>query len=262
MLQTACRTAQTRPLNPLLPGPHVATRRPCTATGLCHATHTAQHGGPDLQQGHATTQQQESNTYAGHQTGDNQWPRGQHEPLHRSLASSASGRTLGCTCKFAVVTESMWRQLIRKLKHVFPEAAVLVSAIVPTMGRLRKTVQVSNAVLLAVSIREKVSVINHTDAFTARSGAVRHRSTCTGTKCIPPTVARAGWCSASSLLQAPAVARLITTCQALNLNTDKTRHSPSSNRKESSNSMQPDLCCWDLLHPVLSLMHNIAGLLT
>ena len=77
------------------------------------------------------------------------------------------------TCKFAVVTESMWRQLIRKLKHVFPEAAVLVSAIVPTMGRLRKTVQVSNAALLAVSIREKVSVINHTDAFTARSGAPR-----------------------------------------------------------------------------------------
>ena len=52
------------------------------------------------------------------------------------------------TCKFALVTESMWRQLIRKLKHVFPEAAVLVSSIVPPMGRLRKTAQVSNAVLL------------------------------------------------------------------------------------------------------------------
>ena len=38
------------------------------------------------------------------------------------------------TCKFAVVTESMWRQLIRKLKHTFPEAAVLVSSIVPPMG--------------------------------------------------------------------------------------------------------------------------------
>ena len=37
-------------------------------------------------------------------------------------------------CKFAVVMESMWRQLIRKLKHVFPEAAVLVSSIVPPMG--------------------------------------------------------------------------------------------------------------------------------
>ena len=77
------------------------------------------------------------------------------------------------TCKFAVVTESMWRQLIRKLKHVFPEAAVLVSSIVPPMGRLRKTVQVSNAALLAVCNREKVSVVNHTDAFTARSGAPR-----------------------------------------------------------------------------------------
>ena len=77
------------------------------------------------------------------------------------------------TCKFAVVTESMWRQLIRKLKHVFPEAAVLVSSIVPPMGRLRKTVQVSNAALLAVCNREKVSFINHTDAFTARSGAPR-----------------------------------------------------------------------------------------
>ena len=77
------------------------------------------------------------------------------------------------TCKFAVVTESMWRQLIRKLRHVFPEAAVLVSSIVPPMGRLRKTVQVSNATLLAVCNREKVSVVNHTDAFTARSGASR-----------------------------------------------------------------------------------------
>ena len=77
------------------------------------------------------------------------------------------------TCKFAVVTESMWKQLIRKLRHVFPEAAVLVSSIVPPMGRLRKTVQVSNAALLAVCNREKVSVVNHTDAFTARSGAPR-----------------------------------------------------------------------------------------
>ena len=77
------------------------------------------------------------------------------------------------TCKFAVVSESMWRQLIRKLKHVFPEAAVLVSSIVPPMGRPRKTVQVSNAALLAVCNREKVSVVNHTDAFTARSGEPR-----------------------------------------------------------------------------------------
>ena len=43
------------------------------------------------------------------------------------------------TCKFAVVTESMWRQFIRK-KHIFLEAVVLVSSIVPPMGRLRKTV--------------------------------------------------------------------------------------------------------------------------
>ena len=185
------------------------------------------------QQGHATTQQQESNTCAGHQTGGNQWPRGQHEPLHlcQRLAElrvapgvtniligdsvvhsikpdlvfpggqrqniSISGLAINDvnhwlaniprsrevrrvvihigvnTCKFAVVTESMWRQLIRKLKHVFPEAAVLVASIVPPMGRLRKTVQVSNAVLLAVSNREKVSLVNHTDAFTAQSSAPR-----------------------------------------------------------------------------------------
>ena len=92
--------------------------------------------------------------------------------------------------------------------------------------------------------------------------AVRHGSTCTWTNCIPATVAQGGWCSTSSLLLALAVARLITTCQALNLDTDKTRHSPSSDRKESSNSMQPDLRYWDLRHLVLSLMHNIAGLLT
>ena len=38
------------------------------------------------------------------------------------------------TCKFAVITVSMWRQLIRILKHGFPEASVLVSSIVPPMG--------------------------------------------------------------------------------------------------------------------------------
>ena len=131
---------------------------------------------------------------------------------------------------------------------------------VPPMGRLKKTVQVSNAVLLAVCNREKVSVVNHTDAFTARSGAPRkhlYRD-----QLHPVTVARAGWCSTSSLLQVPSVARFITTCQALALNKDKTRHSPSNDRKESSNTMQPDLRCWDQCHPVLSLMHNITGLLT
>ena len=33
---------------------------------------------------------------AGRQTGSDQWPRGQHEPCHRYLASSASGRAPGC----------------------------------------------------------------------------------------------------------------------------------------------------------------------
>ena len=90
-------------------------------------------------------------------------------------------------------------------------------------------------------------------------GAVHHASTCTDTNYIPVTVARAGWCSTSSFRQVPSVARLTTTCQALTLNKDKTRHSPSSDRKESSNTMQPDLRCWDLRHPVLSLMHNITS---
>ena len=76
------------------------------------------------------------------------------------------------TCKFAVITVSMWRQLIRKLKYVFPGAAVLVSSIVHPMGRLR-TAQVSNSALRAVCSREKVSVVDHTGAFTARSGAPR-----------------------------------------------------------------------------------------
>ena len=94
------------------------------------------------------------------------------------------------------------------------------------------------------------------------AGAVRHGSTFTETNSTPVTVARAGWCSTSSLLQVPSVARFITTWQALTLNTDKTRHSPSSDRKESSNTKQPDLRCWDLRHPVLSHMRNISGLLT
>ena len=74
--------------------------------------------------------------------------------------------------KCAVFAESMWRQLIGKLKHVYQEAAVLVSSIVPPMGRLRKTVQVSNAALLAVCSRE-MSAVDHSDAFTARNGAPR-----------------------------------------------------------------------------------------
>ena len=84
-------------------------------------------------------------------------------------------------------------------------------------------------------------------------GAVPLGSTCTETNYIPATVARAGWCSTSGLLQVPSVARLITTCQALALNKDRTRHSPSSDRKESSSTMQPDLRCWDLRHPVCLL---------
>ena len=77
------------------------------------------------------------------------------------------------TYKFAVITERMWRQLNKKLKHIFPEAAVLVSSIVPAMGRLRKSVQVSKAALPAVCSREKMAVVDHTDAFTAGSGASR-----------------------------------------------------------------------------------------
>ena len=48
-----------------------------------------------------------------------------------------------------------------------------MSSIVPAMGRMRKTVHVSNAALLEVCSREKVSVVDHTDTFTARSGAPR-----------------------------------------------------------------------------------------
>ena len=67
----------------------------------------------------------------------------------------------------------MWRQLIRQLKHVFPEAAVLMSSIIPPMGRLRKAVQASDGSPLAVCNRETVSVVDHTDAFIAQSGAPR-----------------------------------------------------------------------------------------
>ena len=77
------------------------------------------------------------------------------------------------TSKFDVDTECVWRQPIRKLKHVFPEAAVLVSSSVPPMVRLRKTVQVSSAPLLAVCNREEVPFVHNTDAFTARSGTPR-----------------------------------------------------------------------------------------
>ena len=50
---------------------------------------------------------------------------------------------------------------------------MLVSSIVPPMGRLKRTALVSNAALRAVCSREKVAVVDNTDAFTARSGAPR-----------------------------------------------------------------------------------------
>ena len=49
-----------------------------------------------------------------------------------------------------------------------------VSSIVPPMGRLRRTAQVSSAALRALYSSGKVSVDDHTDAFTARSGAPRN----------------------------------------------------------------------------------------
>ena len=137
------------------------------------------------------------------------------------------------TCKFPVATESMWRQLIRKLKHVFPEAAVLASSLVSPMGRLRKTVQVSNAALLAVCSREKVSVVDHTNTFTARSGATRkdlyrdqlHPSD-SGTSRL--------WCLISSLVLAPAIALLNrNTSPAPALTRNKTFHSSSQDSKGS-----------------------------
>ena len=73
-----------------------------------------------------------------------------------------------------------------------------------------------------------------------------------GTKCIPATEERAGWCSTLSLLLVPAVTWLATNSQAPSLNRQKIRHSPSSDRKESSNTTQPDLCCWLLHRPVLT----------
>ena len=153
------------------------------------------------------------------------------------------------TCKFAVVTESMWRQL----------PCWCLPSFLPwgDLGRLyRSPTQCSWQ--CATGRRCRLSII----PTPSLPGAVRHGSTFTETNFTPVTVARAGWCSTSSLLQVPSIPRLTTTCQALALNKEKTRHSPSSNRKESSNTMRPDLCCWDLRHPVLSLMHNITGLLT
>ena len=122
------------------------------------------------------------------------------------------------------------------------------------LGRLYRS-QTQRSWQCATGRRYELSII----PSPSLPGAVRHGSTCTEINYIPVTVARAGWCSTSSLLQVPAVARLTTTCQALTLNKDKTRHSPSSDRKESSNTMQPDLRCWDLRHPVLSLMQYITG---
>ena len=46
----------------------------------------------------ATSQLSKRATHA--QTSSKQWPRGQHKPLHRDLASSASGRAPGCPRRY------------------------------------------------------------------------------------------------------------------------------------------------------------------
>ena len=110
------------------------------------------------------------------------------------------------TCSFALVTESMWSQLIRNLKHVFPEAAVLVSSIVPPMERLKKTFRYPTQRSWQSAAGRRCQLL--TTPTPSLPGAVRQGSTCTETKCIPATVARTGWCSTSSLLLVPAVTRL------------------------------------------------------
>ena len=89
--------------------------------------------------------------------------------------------------------------------------------------------------------------------------AMHRGNTCAVTKCIIVMVAQTGWYSTSSLLPAPAVARLATLSQAPALNKEKTQHNPSSDRKESSNTMQPELLCWDLRRPVLTPTHSATG---
>ena len=66
-------------------------------------------------------------------------------------------------------------------------------------------------------------------------------------------VHRTGWCSAFSLCQTRRHQ------PSSGLNRDKTRCSPGSNRKEFSNTMQPDFLWWDLLLPVLTPTPNTTG---
>ena len=94
-------------------------------------------------------------------------------------------------------------------------------------------------------------------------GAVRHGRTCTGTRYIPVTAVRTGWCLISSLVLAPAIALLNrNTSQAPALTREKTFLSSSQDCKGSKTLIQSGLRCWDPCRPDLSSTDSTAGRLS
>ena len=108
------------------------------------------------------------------------------------------------TCKFAEVTENMWRQLIH----------------CPDLQRSAPG---------SVQQGEGAVCRSHRRILCPEPCAAEAPER--GPYCIQATVARAGWCSTSSLLLDPTVARLATTSQAPALNRDKTQHSLSGGQE-------------------------------
>ena len=157
------------------------------------------------------------------------------------------------TSKFAVVTESIWRQFVRKLKHFFS-------------GRCRASVFYCSSNGVA---EENCPGLQH-----STRGSVQHEE---GVRCLSQrrlycperrwherrcdgsNGGSAGWCLTSSLLLAPAVVRLATSSQVPAPNKEITLHSVSGDRKESSDTMLTDLRCWDLPRPVLTPTHSTTG---
>ena len=103
------------------------------------------------------------------------------------------------SCEQTTLPETTWKQLIRNLRHVFPQTLLIASATIPPMGQhyMKGTVAVPNASLLRVCQSEGMRCIDHTSSFTAYSGAPRQDLY---RPCIPVAKPPAGLHTVSSML--------------------------------------------------------------
>ena len=79
------------------------------------------------------------------------------------------------SCKQTTIPETTWKQRIKNLRHVFPQAVLIASTMIPPMGQhyMKGTVAASNASLLKVCQGEGMRCVDHTSSSIAYSGAPR-----------------------------------------------------------------------------------------